>query len=427
MSDPVSRELFEKAKRWMPGGVSSPVRAFKAVGGTPVFVDHAEGPYLFGADGTRYVDYVGSWGPAILGHAHPDVVKAVQEAAAKGSSFGAPTAQETELAELVASFFPSIEMIRFVSSGTEAVMGALRAARGFTGRDLVVKLEGCYHGGADYLLVKAGSGAATFGVPTSAGVPEAIASTTRVAPYNDVAAIEALFVAEGENIAALVLEPVAGNMGCVAPEPGYLEALRELTTRHGVLLVFDEVMTGFRVSPGGAQQRFGVTPDLTCLGKIIGGGLPMGAYGGRRDIMAKVAPDGPVYQAGTLSGNPLAVAAGLTTLRHLKDAGVYDRLEAASARLEASFRAAVEKKGAPVTLQRVGSMLTPFFRRGPVKRWDDAAQCDTAAFGRWHAAMIEHGVHWPPAQFEAGFVSLAHDEDALAATERAFEHSLDAI
>jgi len=427
MSDPVSRELFEKAKHWMPGGVSSPVRAFKAVGGTPVFVERAEGPYLYGADGARYVDYVGSWGPAILGHAQADVVKAVQDAAARGASYGAPTAQETELAELVASFFPSIEMIRFVSSGTEAVMGALRAARGFTGRDLVVKLEGCYHGGADYLLVKAGSGLATFGVPTSAGVPAAIASTTRVAPYNDVAAIEALFGAEGAQIAAVILEPVAGNMGAVPPEPGYLEALRAITEKHGALLVFDEVMTGFRVAPGGAQERYGVTPDLTTLGKIIGGGLPMGAYGGRREIMAKVAPDGPIYQAGTLSGNPLAVAAGLATLRQLKAPGVYDRLEAASSRLERSFRAAIEKRGAAVTVQRVGSMITPFFRAGAVRRWDDAAGCDTAAFGRWHAAMIANGVHWPPAQFEAGFVSLAHDDGALATTERAFEAALDAV
>lgn len=427
MSDPISRELFEKAKHWMPGGVSSPVRAFKAVGGTPVFIDRAEGPYLYGADGTRYVDYVGSWGPAILGHAQPDVVKAVQEAAARGASYGAPTAQETELAELVASFFPSIEMIRFVSSGTEAVMGALRVARGFTGRDLVVKLEGCYHGGADYLLVKAGSGLATFGVPTSAGVPASIASTTRVAPYNDIGAIEKLFEAEGDQIAAVILEPVAGNMGAIAPEPGYLEALRAITEKHGALLVFDEVMTGFRVAPGGAQERYGVTPDLTTLGKIIGGGLPMGAYGGRREIMAKVAPEGPVYQAGTLSGNPLAVAAGLATLRHLREPGLYDRLEQASARLENSFRSAIERRGAAITVQRVGSMITPFFCEGPIRRWDDASKSDTEAFGRWHAAMLARGVHWPPAQFEAGFVSLAHDEEALAATERAFEEALEVI
>ncbi|MGE3636605.1 MAG: glutamate-1-semialdehyde 2,1-aminomutase, partial [Sandaracinaceae bacterium] len=292
MSDSVSRALFEEAKKWMPGGVSSPVRAFKAVGEHPIFVDRAEGAYLVGADGTRYVDYVGSWGPMILGHAHPDVVRAVQHAAANGSSYGAPTAQETTLAKRVNQLFPSIEKIRFVSSGTEAVMGALRAARGFTGRDLVVKLEGHYHGGADYLLVKAGSGLATFGTPTSAGVPAAIGSTTIVAPYNDLRAIEAIFDAKGTDIAAIILEPVAGNMGCVPPLPGYLEGLTLLCRKHGVLLVFDEVMTGFRVAPGGAQELYGIRPDLTTLGKIIGGGLPVGAYGGRREIMEKIAPDG---------------------------------------------------------------------------------------------------------------------------------------
>jgi glutamate-1-semialdehyde 2,1-aminomutase len=427
MSDSVSRDLFEKAKRWMPGGVSSPVRAFKAVGGDPIFIDRASGPYLFGADGTRYVDYVGSWGPAILGHAHPEVVRAICAAAERGSSFGAPTAQEAELAELVHSFFPAMEMMRFVSSGTEAVMGALRAARGFTKRDLVVKLEGCYHGGADYLLVKAGSGLATFGVPTSAGVPEAIAGTTRVAPFNDIAALEALFEKEGTAIAALVLEPVVGNMGTVAPEPGYLEAVRAITAKHGALLVFDEVMTGFRVAPGGAQELYRITPDLTCLGKILGGGLPMAAYGGRRDVMKMVAPDGPVYQAGTLSGNPLAVASGIATLRLLREKGLYDRIEAASARLESSFRASISKAGAKITVQRVGSMITPFFCDHPVKRWEDAAKCDTAAFGRWHAAMLREGVHWPPAQFEAGFVSSAHGEEAIGATERAFASALKSL
>ena len=427
MGDTTSEALFEEAKRWMPGGVSTPVRAFKAVGGHPIFVDRAEGPYLWGADGTRYVDFVGSWGPMILGHAHPEVVAAVQAAAAKGASYGAPTAQETELAKLVNSFFPSIERVRFVSSGTEATMGAIRVARGFTGRDLVVKLEGCYHGGADYLLVKAGSGLATFGVPTSAGVPDAIASTTVVLPYNDLAPIQQLLEDRGDEVAAIILEPVAGNMGCVPPNPGYLEGLRDLCTKHGSLLVFDEVMTGFRVAPGGAQERYGITPDLTCLGKIIGGGLPMGAYGGRTDIMKKVAPDGPVYQAGTLSGNPLAVAAGLTTLRLLREEGLYDRLEANGARLQASFTAAAEAAGKTVHVQRVGSMITPYFREGAVERWDDAAASDTEAFGRWHSAMIENGVHWPPAQFEAGFLSAAHDEDALAATEAAFEVALAAV
>lgn len=427
MADTVSAGLFEAAKRWLPGGVNSPVRAFSAVGGHPIFVERAEGPYLYGADGTRYVDYVGSWGPMILGHAHPEVVAAVQAAAAKGASYGAPTAQETDLAEQVHSFFGSMEMMRFVSSGTEAVMGALRAARGFTGRDLVVKCEGCYHGGADYLLVKAGSGAATFGVPTSAGVPAAIASTTVVLPYNDLEAVAELLAERGDEIAAIIVEPVAGNMGCVPPQPGYLEGLKELTSKNGSLLVFDEVMTGFRVAPGGAQERYGVTPDLTCLGKIIGGGLPVGAYGGRRDVMKKVAPDGPVYQAGTLSGNPLAVAAGLATLRLLRADGLYDRLEAAGARLQASFEAAAQAAGKTVTVQRVGSMITPYFRSEAVTCWDDAAASDTEAFGRWHVAMIENGVHWPPAQFEAGFISAAHDEEALSATERAFEAALGAV
>ncbi|MGF1469833.1 MAG: glutamate-1-semialdehyde 2,1-aminomutase [Sandaracinaceae bacterium] len=427
MADPVSARLFEDARRWMPGGVNSPVRAFRAVGGTPVFVDRAEGPYLWGADGTRYVDYVSSWGPMIMGHAHPKVVEAIQAAAARGSSYGAPTAQETDLAERIHRFFPSIEMVRLVSSGTEAVMGALRVARGFTGRDIVVKFEGCYHGGADYLLVKGGSGLATFGAPSSAGVPEALTTTTAVLPYNDLDALGTFLDAEGEKVAAVVLEPVAGNMGCVEPGTEYLSGVRDLCARFGVLLVFDEVMTGFRVAPGGAQERYGVTPDLTCLGKIVGGGLPMGAYGGRREIMEKVSPLGPVYQAGTLSGNPLAVAAGAATLALLEDRSVYDRLEAAGARLEASFRSAAEAKGVPLTVQRVGSMVTPYFRAEPVRRWDEAADSDTEAFGRWHQAMVANGVHWPPAQFEAGFVSAAHDDEALEATEVAFRAALDAV
>jgi glutamate-1-semialdehyde 2,1-aminomutase len=312
-----------------------------------------------------------------------------------------------------------MEMSRLVSSGTEAVMSALRVARGFTGRDLVVKCAGCYHGGADYLLVKAGSGAATFGVPDSAGVPAAIAGTTTIAAFNDTAGIGALFAERGAEIAAVIVEPVAGNMGCVPPEPGWLETLREVTRAHGALLVFDEVMTGFRVALGGAQARYGVTPDLTCLGKIVGGGLPVGAYGGRREIMEKVAPVGPVYQAGTLSGNPLAVAAGTLTLEILRAPGVYDELEKLGARVESAFRDAATAAGASCVVQRVGSMLTPFFTSGAVRSWDDAARCDTKAFGRWHAAMLANGVYWPPAQYEAGFVSLAHDEDALRRTEEA--------
>ncbi len=427
MTDSTSRALFERACRVLPGGVNSPVRAFRAVGGTPVFVSSAAGAWLTGADGTRYVDYVGSWGPMILGHAHPDVVEAISDAATRGSSYGAPTAGEVDLAEHIVRLMPSIEMLRMTSSGTEAVMGALRVARGFTGRDLVVKFEGCYHGGADYLLVKAGSGLATFGVPTSAGVPAAIGGTTMVLPFNDLAAAEALFAARGAEIAALVLEPVVGNMGLVPPEPGFLEGLRTITARHGALLVFDEVMTGFRVALGGAQQAFGIRPDLTCLGKIVGGGLPVGVYGGRREIMQKVAPLGPVYQAGTLSGNPLAVAAGEATLRAIETPGFYDALEAKSARLERAMVASASRAGVPLRVQRVGSMLTPFFLEGPVRRWEDAARSDTARFGAWHAAMLARGVLWPPAQFEAGFVSIAHDEAALAATEAALQHAFAAV
>jgi len=334
MTDSISRALFERASRVLPGGVNSPVRAFRAVGGTPVFIQSASGAHLTGADGTKYIDYIGSWGPMILGHAHADVVKAVTDAATRGSSYGAPTEGEVVLAERIARLVPSIEMLRMTSSGTEAVMGALRAARGFTGRDLVVKFEGCYHGGADYLLVKAGSGLATFGVPTSAGVPAAIGGTTLVLPFNDEAAAEALFEERGSEIAAVILEPVVGNMGLVPPEPGFLETLRALTTNHGAVLVFDEVMTGFRLALGGAQQKYAIRPDLTCLGKIVGGGLPVGVYGGRRDIMQKVAPLGPVYQGGTLSGNPLAVAAGEATLKLLEAPSFYDELEKKSAKLE---------------------------------------------------------------------------------------------
>jgi glutamate-1-semialdehyde 2,1-aminomutase len=344
------------------------------------------------------------------------VVARVQAAVAKGTSYGAPTEGEVVLAELLAELVPSMEMSRLTSSGTEAVMGALRVARGFTGRDIVVKCAGCYHGGADYLLVKAGSGAATFGVPDSAGVPAAIAQTTALVPFNDLDAVRAVLEARDGEVAAVIVEPVAGNMGCVPPADGYLAGLRELTAKHGALLVFDEVMTGFRVALGGAQARYGVTPDLTCLGKIVGGGLPVGAYGGRREIMERIAPLGPVYQAGTLSGNPLAVAAGLATLERLRSAEVYERLERAGASLASAFEEEAARAKVPITVQRVGSMLTPFFREGPVRSWDDAAACDTEAFGRWHRGMREEGVYWPPSQFEAGFVSLAHDGPILERT-----------
>ena len=427
MSDARSRELFERAKRVIPGGVNSPVRAFRAVGGEPVFIREARGPFLIGADGTEYVDYVGSWGPMVLGHAHPEVIAAVREAAGRGVSYGAPTEGEVRMAELIAELVPSMEMSRLCSSGTEAVMGALRLARGYTGRDVVVKCAGCYHGGADYLLVKAGSGAATFGVPDSGGVPAAIAGTTTIAAYNDPDAMRALFAERGREIAAVIVEPVAGNMGCVPPEPGWLETLREVTTKHGALLVFDEVMTGFRVALGGAQAKYGVTPDLTCLGKIVGGGLPVGAYGGRREIMEKVAPIGPVYQAGTLSGNPLAVAAGMATLELLRAPGTYEKLDALGDRLAAILGDAARAAGAKCVVQSVGSMVTPFFTDAPVRTWDDAAKCDTKAFGRWHAAMLANGVYWPPAQYEAGFVSLAHDEDALGRTEHAAKAAFAAL
>jgi glutamate-1-semialdehyde 2,1-aminomutase len=419
MTDEISKKLFARACKVMPGGVNSPVRAFRAVGGEPVFIREAKGAWLVGADGRRYVDYVGSWGPMVLGHAHPGVVAAVQTAAESGSSYGAPTAGEVELAEAIIDAYPSIEMLRMTSSGTEAVMGAIRAARGFTGRDLVVKCEGCYHGGADYLLVKAGSGAATFGQPDSAGVPKAIAATTIIVPFNDLDAIKRLFAARGPEIAAVIVEPVVGNMGCVLPEPGYLQGLRELTESAGSLLVFDEVMTGFRVAYRGAQALFGIRPDITTLGKIVGGGLPVGVYGGRRAIMERVAPLGPVYQAGTLSGNPLAVAAGLATLGLLRAPGVYERLEELGARLEKILRAAARAAAVTVSVQRVGSMITLFFTDKPVRCWQDATRCHTEKFAVWHRALLERGVYWPPSQYEAAFISLAHDSDALQATERA--------
>ena len=423
MSDPISQSLFERAARVIPGGVNSPVRAFRAVGGTPVFISRAQGPHLFGADGRRYVDFVGSWGPMILGHAHPAVVEAIVEAASRGTSYGAPTELEVRFAEKICSLYPSIEMMRAVSSGTEATMAALRVARGFTKRDVIVKFEGCYHGHADFLLVKAGSGAATFGVPDSAGVPAATAANTATLPFNDVGALQALFAARGSDIAAVIVEPVVGNMGVVPPGPGFLQAIVEGCTRAGALSVFDEVMTGCRVAPGGMQQRAGVRPDLTCLGKIIGGGMPLAAYGGRRAVMEQVSPLGPVYQAGTLSGNPVAVSAGLATLERL-DAPMYERLEALTARLEQGLVRAIAERKARACVQRVGSMITLFFREGPVKAWSDAKSADTEAFARWHGGMLERGFYWPPAQFEAAFVSAAHSADDIDATIEAAGQAL---
>jgi glutamate-1-semialdehyde 2,1-aminomutase len=411
-----SEELFERAKGVIPGGVSSPVRAFKAVGGSPLFVARAEGARFWDADGRAFVDYVGSWGPMILGHAHPAVIEAVREAALRGTSYGAPCALEVELAERVVRHLPSVEKVRFVSSGTEATMSALRVARGFTGRRKILKFDGCYHGHADSLLVAAGSGVATLGIPGSPGVPEGTVADTLVVPFNDVAAVEAVVSAHGRDLAAVIVEPVCGNMGTVAPRPGYLEALREITRRNGTVLVFDEVMTGFRLALGGAQQLYGITPDMTCLGKILGGGLPAAAYGGRKDIMATVAPEGPVYQAGTLSGNPLAMAAGAALLDLLAMPGTYEALEARSARLEEGLRRAARQAGATVTVNRVGSMITVFFCAGPVTDYATAKASDTKRFARFFRAMLERGVYLPPAQFEAAFVSLAHGEAEIDAT-----------
>jgi glutamate-1-semialdehyde 2,1-aminomutase len=423
MSDRVSADLFARASRVIPGGVNSPVRAFRAVGGAPVFVDHAEGPYLYGVDGRRYLDFVGSWGPMILGHAHPDVVAAVCDAATRGTSYGAPTALEVVFAEKLCAMYPSMDMVRAVSSGTEATMSALRAARGFTGRDTIVKFEGCYHGHADFLLVKAGSGAATLGVPDSAGVPAATAAATVTLAYNDLEGLRALFAARGSEIAAVIVEPVVGNMGVVPPAPGFLGAIVDLCEKSGAASIFDEVMTGCRVARGGMQERVGLRPDMTCLGKIIGGGMPLAAYGGRRAIMEKVAPLGPVYQAGTLSGNPVAVAAGLATLARL-DQALYARLEVLGARLETGLVRAARDAGVAACVQRVGSMVTLFFGAGPVRSWADAQRCDTKAFGRWHRAMLERGIYWPPSQFEAAFFGSAHAEGDIDAAVAAAAESL---
>lgn len=424
--DPTSSALFERALRVIPGGVNSPVRAFRAVGGDPLFVSRADGAYLYGADGRTYVDYVGSWGPMILGHANPSVVSAIAEAAARGTSYGAPTELEVRFAERICELYPSIEMVRAVSSGTEATMSALRAARGYTGRDAVVKFEGCYHGHADFLLVKAGSGAATFGVPDSAGVPMSTASNTVTLPYNDGETLRSLFRTRGREIAAVIVEPVVGNMGVVPPAPGFLETIVAECAASGAVSIFDEVMTGCRVARGGMQERVGLKPDLTCLGKVVGGGLPLAAYGGKRAIMEKVAPLGPVYQAGTLSGNPVAVSAALALLEQL-NAGVYELLDALGARLEQGLNRAIAACGASACVQRVGSMLTLFFSHGPVRSWTHAALCDTKAFARWHRSLLDRRVYWPPSQFEAAFVSTAHTLEDIDNTIRAAEEGLRAL
>jgi glutamate-1-semialdehyde 2,1-aminomutase len=419
-----SRSAFARAKRLIPGGVNSPARAFGAVGGEPPFIARGEGPYLYDVDGNRYLDYVGSWGPLILGHAHPRVVEAVTAAMRDGASFGAPTERESELAELIIDAVPSIEMVRLVSSGTEASMSAIRLARGFTGRDLIVKFAGCYHGHVDSLLVQAGSSALTHGVPTSPGVPSGCTQDTIVLRYNDVQGLADAFRARGGQIAGVILEPVVGNMGLVVPNEEFLTELRRLTTLHGALLIYDEVMTGFRLAYGGAQELFGRKPDLTVLGKIVGGGLPVGAYGGRADVMSKVMPAGPVFQAGTLSGNPLAMAAGIATLRELKERPPYERLEALSRRLTDGLTKAASDAGVPHVLARVGSMWTLFFTSTPVVDLDTAKTSDTARFARFFWAMMDRGVYLPCSQFEAAFVSTAHTEDHIDTTIAAAREAL---
>jgi glutamate-1-semialdehyde 2,1-aminomutase len=424
MSDEISGRLLARAEKVLPGGVNSPVRAFRAVGGRPVFIKAARGSKLIGADGREYLDYVGSWGPAILGHAHPDVVRAVQQVAESGLGFGAPTELEVQFAETLCERYPTLEMLRCVSSGTEATMSALRVARGYTGRDVIVKFDGCYHGHSDSLLVKAGSGLATFGTPDSAGVPASVVANTASLPFNDTAGLEALFAREGSRIAAVIVEPVVGNMGLVPPQPGFLEALLELCADHGAVSIFDEVMTGCRVARGGAQGLFGMRPDLTCLGKIVGGGLPLAVYGGKREIMQCIAPLGPVYQAGTLSGSPLAVAAGMATLAALDDS-VYARLETIASKLQVGLERSLRDARVDGVVQRVGSMLTLFFHRGPVRCWTDAAASDRERFARFHRGLMARDVYFPPSQFEAAFVSAAHGEDDIERTIEAARGALE--
>jgi glutamate-1-semialdehyde 2,1-aminomutase len=419
-----SEELFRRAQTVIPGGVNSPVRAFRAVGGQPLFIRRGQGSHIWDVDDRQYIDYVGSWGPLIFGHRAPEVMKALEEVLEIGTSFGAPTEREVEIAELITQFFPSVEKVRLVNSGTEATMSAIRLARGFTGRDRIIKFDGCYHGHGDSLLVKAGSGVATFGLPDSPGVPKALAELTTVLPFNNPEAVRSEFEKRGNDIACVIVEPVVGNMGCVPPASGYLELLRDLTRRSGTVLIFDEVMTGFRVAAGGAQQRYGIQADITTLGKIIGGGLPVGAYGGQAEIMNRVAPAGPIYQAGTLSGNPLAVAAGLATLRRLKKDNPYPRLEALGARLEHGLIQAASESGVPVRVNRLGSMFTLFFTARDVTDFDSAKTCDSERFNRFFHAMLRQGVYLPASQFEAAFISAAHTDADIENTIEAATRAL---
>ena len=420
-----SHELFQRARRHIPGGVNSPVRAFKGVGGEPVFFERGEGPYLWDVDGRRYIDYVGSWGPMILGHAHPDVVAAVQETAAKGLGFGAPTEIEIEMADLVCELVPSMDLVRMVNSGTEATMSAIRLARGFTGRDKIVKFEGCYHGHSDSLLVKAGSGALTLGVPTSPGVPVALAEHTITLEYNNLDQVREAFAHVGGQIAAVIVEPVAGNMNCIPPAPGFLEGLREICDQYESVLIFDEVMTGFRVALGGAQALYGVRPDLTTLGKVLGGGMPVGAFGGRREIMEQIAPLGPVYQAGTLSGNPIAMAAGLATLRRVMQPGFHEALAEQTRRLTDGILERAQRHDIPMTANSVGGMLGLFFTdRGEVRNFYDVSQCDLDRFRLFFHGMLEAGVYLAPSAYEAGFVSSAHGDAEIEATLEAADRVL---
>ncbi|MGE6227890.1 glutamate-1-semialdehyde 2,1-aminomutase [Paenibacillus chitinolyticus] len=423
-NDTKSAAAFAEAKQVIPGGVNSPVRAFKSVGLTPMYMERASGSRVYDIDGNEYIDYIGSWGPLILGHAHPEVIEAVKSTAEKGTSFGAPTLIETEMAKLVAERVPSIDIVRMVNSGTEATMSALRLARGFTKRNKILKFEGSYHGHADALLIKAGSGVATLGLPDSPGVPESVAQNTLTVPYNDLETVKIVFEKFGEDIAAVIVEPIAGNMGVVPPLPGFLEGLREVTSKFGALLIFDEVMTGFRVHLNCAQGLYGVTPDLTCLGKVIGGGLPVGAYGGRKDIMEQIAPSGPIYQAGTLSGNPLAMAAGYTTLKLLGQPGVYEELERKSARLAEGFLANAKEVGVPSTLNRVGSMVCPFFTEQKVVNYDTAKTSDLSVFNRYFGHLLDLGVSVAPSQFEGMFVSAAHTDEDIEATIEANREAL---